>query len=168
MPGEIRRCFICDRTVRGAKSLYMIIDCLEQERRIKNGYLKRYKREIRGSILNKQIHRVCYRSIIRNEPLAVVRSTTNPQKYYRSSNQNTLKIQRSNLPTHLSPSLHSAVIDKDLASATASNINVTTDPINAHIRPRSSSDTTNDLLQQIPFDCEENDEVCFIFEYCLK
>jgi len=43
-----------------------------------DGYLKRYKKGIIGSILGRQVHRLCYRSIIQSGPLTITRSTTDP------------------------------------------------------------------------------------------
>lgn len=78
-------CFLCGRSARESRSLYMTIDCDEQERRIRNGYLKRYGVGIAGSLIEKEVHRKCYRSIIHTQQLARYRSTSNPRKYSRRS-----------------------------------------------------------------------------------
>ena len=81
MPEQSRRCFLCARSSRIAKSRLMTIDCLEQERRIRSGYSRRHNREIVGPVLGMSAHRDCYRSIIRTETLALTRSNSNPRKY---------------------------------------------------------------------------------------
>ena len=81
MPGETRQCFLCGRFNRAVRSLLMTIDCAEQERRIRSGYLRRHKREIIGPVMSMVVHRNCYRSIVQREPLAMTRSNSNPRKY---------------------------------------------------------------------------------------
>jgi hypothetical protein len=53
MPDATRTCFLCGQSERGPQSIYMTIDCLEQERCIRDGYLKRHKLEIVGSLIDK-------------------------------------------------------------------------------------------------------------------
>ena len=86
MSNDSQRCFLCGRWTRGvANRLCMVIKIDEQERRIKQGYQRRWKREMVGSILGERIHRICYRSIIQREPLAVTRASSVPQKRKRKS-----------------------------------------------------------------------------------
>ena len=80
MPGVIRRCVLCAQLKRAPFSLYMTIDCAEQERRIQEGYRKRHKLDIMGSLINKQVHRSCYRSIIQRQTPATSRSDSHPRK----------------------------------------------------------------------------------------
>ena len=88
MPGAIRTCFLCGRSDRSSLSLYMKIDCLEQERRIQEGYRERHKINLIDSLIDKRVHRSCYRSIIRRQPLARCRSVSHPYKYApRSTHQ---------------------------------------------------------------------------------
>lgn len=81
-------CFLCGRSARESRSLYMIIDCDEQEHRVRNGYSKRYEVDIAGSLIGKEVHRKCYRSIIHTQQLARYRSTSNPRKYRRRAKKN--------------------------------------------------------------------------------
>lgn len=85
MPGAIRTCFLCGRSNRSSFSSYMKIDCLEQERRIQEGYRQRYKINLDDSLIDKQVHRLCYRSIIQRQPPARFRSVSHPYKYARCS-----------------------------------------------------------------------------------
>ena len=97
MPGAIRTCFLCRQSKRGPQSLYMTIDCFEQERRIRNGYLKRHKIEIIVSLIGRQIHRHCYRSILQRQSLARVRSISHPQKYGRRVKHNSSQPQSNSM-----------------------------------------------------------------------
>jgi hypothetical protein len=116
MSQENRQCFLCGRSSRVAKSLLMIIDCAEQERRIRNGFLRRYEREISGPVLGTTVHRICYGSIIRSEPLASTRSRSNPQKYSRRRKAKQPQSQDPNLSTLPSPVLPSFSYDQDVVS----------------------------------------------------
>ena len=75
MPGEIKNCLLCGCSKRESQSLYKTINSVEQENRIRDGYSKRYKQELNETLMNKQVHRTCYRSIIRTQPLAATRAT---------------------------------------------------------------------------------------------
>ena len=88
MPGAVRTCFLCGRSERGAQSMYMTIDCFEQERRIRDAYFKRHKIQITGSLIDKEVHRQCYRSILQRQPLATVQSRSHPRKYSARVQQN--------------------------------------------------------------------------------
>ena len=85
MPGQSRRCILCGRWDRCAQSLFMTIECAEQQRRIRGGYRRKYSREIGECPIGAQMHRSCYRTIIKQQPLAVIRSKSDPGKYTRSS-----------------------------------------------------------------------------------
>ncbi len=93
MPGTIRTCFLCDQSKCGPQSVYMTIDCSEQECRIRDGYLKRHKIEIIGPLTGRQVHRLCYRSILQRQSLARVRSISHPRKYGRRAKHNRLQLQ---------------------------------------------------------------------------
>ena len=58
MPGEIRQYLFCGSAQREIQYLYMTIDCDEQERTIKHGYLKRWEKEIIDFIIIEQVHRL--------------------------------------------------------------------------------------------------------------
>lgn len=127
MPGAIRTCFLCGQSERGCQSIFMTIDCLEQERRIQEGYLKRHKIELVNSLINKQVHRRCYRSLLRRQPLASVRSVSHPRKYASRRNHNQLKPETTSM----------TVINPDRLCANAD------DPINI-FSSDSSSAVNND------------------------
>ncbi len=93
MPGRIRTCFLCGQSKRDPQSMYKTINISEQERQIKDEYLKRHKIEIIGSLIGKEVHRSCYRSIIQRQSLARVRSISHPRKYGRHAKRNRLQPQ---------------------------------------------------------------------------
>ncbi len=109
MPGRIRTCFLCGQSKRGPQSMYTTIDFSEQERRIKDGYLKRHKVEITGPLIGKEVHRSCYRSIIQRQSLARVRSISHPRKYGRHAKRNRLQPQSNS----------TIMIDPDMTCVTA-------------------------------------------------
>jgi hypothetical protein len=122
MPGAIRTCFLCGQSERGSQSIYMTIDCLEQERRIQDGHLKRHKVEIVGSLIDKQVDRCCYRSILKRQPLANVRSVSHPRKYVSRVKRNKLQLKTKSM----------AVIDRDMPCINADNsINISSDSSSA-------------------------------------
>lgn len=95
MPTENENCVLCGRSTRGAANrLCMVIKIDEQECRIKQGYERRWKKEMGGSIMGERIHRICYRSIIQHEPLAAARASSIPRKRNRNS-----KRERSSPPS---------------------------------------------------------------------
>jgi len=87
MSGENQHCAICNRSIRGSKNLYMTIKINDQEDRIKQGYFRRWKKELSGSMIGKSIHVTCYRSVVRHEPTAIVRVSSGSNKSNRKSNK---------------------------------------------------------------------------------
>ena len=86
MTTEGQNCFLCNRSTRGiANRLCMVVKIDERERRIKQGYERRWKRKVVGSVMGARLHRICYRSIIQLEPLAIARALSIPHKRNRKS-----------------------------------------------------------------------------------
>ena len=66
MTGAIRSCFLCVESKHSARSKHITIGLPEQQRRLRNAYVKRHKIEITGSLIGKEMRRKCFRS---NKPL---------------------------------------------------------------------------------------------------
>ena len=159
MPTEIKNCVLCGRSTRGAaKRLCMVIKIDEQERRIKQGYERRWKKEIAVSIMGERVHRICYRSIIQHEPLAAARASSMPHKTNRKSER-----EQSSTPSlHLSsPSNSTGHIDEIaiLSDDQPRFDTPTTCPPDADLIPfeRSMDFDFDDEVFQILFQSQLND-----------
>jgi hypothetical protein len=60
------------------------------------------KKEIIESILDKQVHRACYRSITERGSLPITRSTSKPRNHLRNSKEKKLQSKESDLSTYFS------------------------------------------------------------------
>lgn len=128
----MRICFLCNGSKRVAQKEFMTIKEHEQQRRIQNGYVKRHKIEITSSLIGKDVHRKCFRSILRREPLARIRSKPHPRKCSSLAKQK----------RHQSQSNPMVMIDPAVCSVAAS------DPVNSIL---SDSSLTVDNDKEVKF-----------------
>lgn len=83
MGGSTHHCIVCDRRQRVSRSLFMTIECRNQERLIKEGLFKRHRHPIDDDLIGKQVHRTCYKRIIRSTAPGISTARKNLRKYTR-------------------------------------------------------------------------------------
>ncbi|CAF4587179.1 unnamed protein product, partial [Rotaria sp. Silwood1] len=69
MPNKIRFCILCKRYDRKNRSSYTRICTIEREKKILEGYRRRYnEQELNQPILNQLVHQKCYNKLVRCIP----------------------------------------------------------------------------------------------------
>jgi hypothetical protein len=92
MPSPTILCVICGTKDRYARSKYTKICTIEQANKIREGYRRRRKPELNFSLLNRQVHVTCYKSLVYDlEKVSNITKTGRPRlvkNYSQSSNIN--------------------------------------------------------------------------------
>ncbi|CAF4064432.1 unnamed protein product [Rotaria sp. Silwood2] len=88
MPSKIILCILCGKKSRSARSKYTKICTSEREEKIREGYRRRHGKELNTSLLNQQVHVVCYKSLVFDlVPVSTITKTGRPRRIKNCSSQ---------------------------------------------------------------------------------
>jgi len=64
MPSEYKVCALCEKYDRKPRTIYNKISTVKCEQKIRAAYLRRHKKTLNIDLLNKYMHKTCYKSLV--------------------------------------------------------------------------------------------------------
>jgi hypothetical protein len=141
MSSQIILCIICGTIDRYARKKYTEICTIERAKKVRKDYRRRWKEELNFPLLNRQVHAICYKSLVYDlEKVSTITKRGRPRLMKNYSQSSNIKPVLTNITNNQSTT---TTYDPYLFSTTTNSNTLCNTPLLFRNRKRDLNTTTS-------------------------